>query len=181
MHRVAFLTIVLLLVGLGAASPRSWSYHYNPESAASSTAQVLKQAIIAELARDATTPNETSASGNTRIVGLLAGFDRMNSTDDLRALADLSGYFLGIPAETLYDCLALRKGPALKPYLAQAPPQSAAACEHEGFLRPNAALGGRAICVTSSDQAAHVTALIDEIDAGRSCSNTRFATLTANR
>ena len=49
----------------------------------------------------------------------------------------------------------------------------------ETFAQPSAALGGHALCATSTEEIAHLTALAAEIDAAKSCSDRQLAALSA--
>jgi hypothetical protein len=61
----------------------------------------------------------------------------------------MTGYYLGARDEELCDCLSLRKGKALEPYLVQALRNGNAECSQElgqCFTKPSDALRGYALC-----------------------------------
>lgn len=205
MLRIGVLVLLLALASSSDAWSRAWSYHYNPAPVKtstptpvssseatpvtaphSSTAQLLKETIVSDLAarvRRANVAGEATSTSDTesrRIISLLATFDKMDSTDDLRVLTELSDYYLGKDAEAVYDCVLLRKGSTLTPYIKQAIDQASTDCVRKlgaSFGNPSQALGGHALCVTSFERNAHLNLLAAEIDAGKSCSDGQLIAL----
>jgi len=201
--RIGLLVLLLALVSPRVAWPRAWSYHYHPEATETptstpvssgeatpvttprlSTAPLLKQTIVSDLAARVSRVNAAEQAASyterRRIVSLLATFDKMGSTDDLRVLTQLSEYYLGEDAEAVYDCILLRKGSTLTPYIRQAIAQQSTECVHElgaSFEKPSQALGGHALCVTSVERSAHLNLLAAEIDSAKSCSDRQLAAL----
>jgi hypothetical protein len=200
--RLALLVVLLALVSPTVAWPRAWSYHYRPETATPSptptspgeatpaaapqvsTARLLRQTIVSDLAARV---REVSAGGQAasyaesrRIISLLAAFDKMGSADDLRVLTQLSDYYLGQDAEAVYDCVLLRKGATLTPYIRQAIDHPSMDCVRElgpSFEKPSQALGGHALCVTSLERNSHLNLLATEIDSAKSCADRQLAVL----
>jgi hypothetical protein len=97
-----------------------------------SEATILKRAIVSSLAVRSVGENSREAydEWNDNILNLLAIFDPLNSPDDLKTFASLSAYYMGEAAGGIYRCLALRKGPALKPYLLASLKTGRAECEN---------------------------------------------------
>jgi hypothetical protein len=194
--------VLLIAVLASAESPlalaRSWSYHYHArvESPAPSpsptalapprlsTAQLLKQTIVSDLAIYVAQPSLSGPPDTGQIAyitGRLSLFDRMDTPDALEVLAGLSGYYLGAPAEQLYDCLCLRKGLALKPYLEQLLRSGNPECLRRfgsAFQTPSPALDEHAFCPNDQQLTDHLTKLIGEIDAAKPCSDSDFAALS---
>ena len=198
------LVFLLVAISVSPAFARAWSYHYepktpNPSPAASateasitqatpvpaeqlSTAQLLKRAIVSDLALFTQAHTARSDKAYTDlseyVVRRLSLFDPLDSPTALQVFAGLSGYYLGARGEELYDCLSLRKGKALKPYLEQYIHNGNAECSKElgqSFTKPSIALGGYAICPSDQQQKAHLAALIAEIDSARKCSDSDLA------
>jgi hypothetical protein len=137
--RLFVVLCLLSLVDTGAALARSWSYHYvpgtpqpSPEAAATpasapaeqlSTARLLKRAIVSDLAiftEEKSVDTNTAPTGHSKyVVSRLSLFDPLSSPEALNVFASLSGYYLGVRGEKLYDCLALRKGKILESFLEQ--------------------------------------------------------------
>jgi hypothetical protein len=207
-HSASLFAVVLFFATIGGPSvfARAWSYHYQPiapkpSPAASATevsitqvtpapaelrptARLLKQKIISDVALFIQEHSVPSGDIYTEyLVHQLPLFDPMNSPEALGVFADLSGYYLGTRGEELYDCLSLRKGKTLKPYLEQYLGNGNAECAQElgqRFTKPSDALGGYALCPNGQQQKAHILALISEIDSGKSCSDSDLARITAN-
>ena len=195
-------------VYVSPAFARAWSYHYrpitpNPSPAASateasitqatpvpaeqlSTARLLKRAIVSDLALFTQSRTVRSDKAYTdlseSVVHRLSLFDPLNSPEALQVFARLSGYYLGARGEELYDCLSLRKGKALEPYLEQYIHNGNAECSQElgqSFTKPSAALSGYALCPSDQQKKAHLAALIAEIDSTKKCSDSDLAAATA--
>jgi hypothetical protein len=196
---VSFLLLgALLTIENGrTALARSWSYHYHPRELSSpspnptpfvqsrfSTAQLLKQAILSDLAIYVIQPNFPGGPNGSQlpnVAGQLSLFDRMNAPDALPVLASLSGYYLGSGNERLYDCLVLRKGAALKPYLEELFRSGSLECLRQfgaAYGNPSSALNGHAFCPNQRQVAEHLAKLIGEIDAAKPCSDSDVAALT---
>jgi hypothetical protein len=192
------LVVVMSLILPVAASPvlaRSWSYHYHPTvveptpaptvaQAAPApagelvTAKLLKRAIVADLAIYAQNQEPRSdgayAEQMKYIVSQLSRFDQINSPEGLKVFASLSGYYLGVPGEKLYECLALRKGESVKPQLEQYLQRGNPECLKElgqEFSKPSASLDGYAFCSTSQEQDGRLRSLIAGIDHGQRCTD----------
>ena len=132
---------LLAFVGIGTVLARSWSYHYvprtpkpSPEAAATtaatvpaeqlSTARLLKQAIVSDLAiftEEGKSWVRTCHVGTIRSIWSAASRSLIRWVHQKHSVyfASLSGYYLGARGEKLYDCIALRKGKALEPFLKQ--------------------------------------------------------------
>jgi hypothetical protein len=194
---------VLLLVGISlilpaATSPvlaRSWSYHYHPAVVEPTpaptpaqlapapigelvTAKLLKRAIVADLAiysqDQEPRSNGAYAEHMKYIVSQLSRFEQINSPEALDVFASLTGYYLGASGERLYECLAPRKGKAVKPQLEQYFQNGNPECLKElgrDFSKPSASLDGYAFCSTSQEQAERLKGLIAGIDNGQSCTD----------
>jgi len=196
-------------IGVSLAFGRSWSYHYKPitpkpSPAASasearvthatpapaeqlSTARLLKRAIVSDLAlyiqKQSVRSDKAYADHSAYLVRRLSLLDSLGSPEALAMFASLSGYYLGTRGEELYDCLALRKGKALEPYLEEYVRNGNAECSQElgqGFTKPSYALRGYALCPSGQQQKAHLTTLIAEIDSSKSCSDSKLAAVTAS-
>jgi hypothetical protein len=203
------LVLWLALMTASTAFARSWSYHYQPitpqpSPVASSTqasliratpvpseqataARLLKRAIISDLSlyvmEQGVRSNEAFAEHSEYLLGRLSLFDSLNSPRALEVFAGLSGYYLGARGEGLFDCLALRKGKSLEPYLEQHMRNGSAECSQQlgpDFTVPTDALGGHALCPNGEQQRSHLTALIAEIGSGKPCSNSDLATVAAS-
>jgi hypothetical protein len=153
-----------------------------------SSARLLKQAIISDLAffivEQSSRPDKAYAEHSTDLIQRLSLFDRLDSPAALEEFASLDGYYLGAPGEELFDCLALRKGRALKPYLEQSLYSGNAECSQklgQSFTKPSDVLGGYALCATDQQQKAHLRILIGEIDAAKTCSDNDLAAIAASR
>jgi hypothetical protein len=189
------------------ALARAWSYHYQPiapttSPAASATeasimqgtpasaeqlskARLLKRAIVSDLAlfvtEESDRPDKAYAEQWKHLVRQLSSFDPLDSPAALEVFAGLSAYYVGARGEELYDCLSLRKGKALEPYLEQYIHNGNAECAQglgQSFTKPSNALGGYALCPSDQQQIAHLTTLIAEIDSAKTCSDSSLAALT---
>jgi hypothetical protein len=198
----------LTIANVAPALARAWSYHYkpiapNPSPAAGaaeasimqgtpaqaeqlSTAPLLKRAIVSDLAlliQERSARSDKASSDHSEYpVRQLLSFDQLSSPAALGVFAGLSGYYLGAPGEELYDCLSLRKGKALEPYLEQYLHNGNAECSQElgqSFTRPSSALGGYALCPNGQQQKAHLITLIAQLDSARACSDTDLAAVAA--
>jgi hypothetical protein len=95
-------------------------------------------------------------------------YDSWNSKDSLRVLASFSNYYLGEAPGALYDCVVLRKGKAIRPYLEQQLRSSRDECMDEfgesrqSLCRPN-------------ERKEKINDLIRRIDAGERCSDAELA------
>jgi len=194
------LVFLLATIGVSPAFARAWSYHYrpitpNPSPAASaaeasitqatpapaeqlSAALLLKRAIVSDLAlftqAHTVRSDKAYADLSEYVVRRLSLFDPLDSPAALQVFAGLSGYYLGARGEELYDCLTLRKGKALEPYLEQYLHNGNAECSQElgqSFTKPSNALGRYALCPSGQRQQAHLAALIAEIDSAKKCSD----------
>jgi hypothetical protein len=201
--------ISLATIGGSLAFGRAWSYHYNPITAESSpaasatqtsitqatpapaeqlsTARVLKREIVSDLAlfiqEQGVRSDKAYADHSAYLVRRLSLFDSLGSPEALAMFASLSGYYLGARGEELYDCLSLRKGKALEPYLEKYVRNGNAECSQElgqSFTKPSDALRGYALCPSGQQQKAHLTSLIAEIDSSQSCSDSKLAAVTAS-
>ena len=117
------------------------------------------------------------------MVRQLSSFDPLDSPEALGVFADLSGYYLGARAEKLYNCLSLRKGKALEPYMEQYLSNGNTECSQElgqSFTKPSDALGGYALCPSGEQQKAHLANLIAEIDSAKKCSDSDLAAAIAS-
>jgi hypothetical protein len=197
--------VVLSFAAIGAsfAFARAWSYHYEPSrpepsppvSAAEasitqataaaeqlSTAQLLKRTIVSDLAlvvqEQGGRSDKAYAEQSNYLLRQLAFFDRLNVPGALGVFADLTGYYLGASGEELYNCLSLRKGKALKPYLEKYLRQDNAECAQglgQSFTKASAALGGYALCPSSEQQKVHLRTLLGEINSSKNCSDSNLA------
>jgi hypothetical protein len=84
---------------------------------------VVKDAIVAGLALRALRPDLKTdrkvSSEFWRISALLVLFDSMSSKGDVAVLASLSTYYLGEAPGEVYECLLMRKGRSVRPFLDQ--------------------------------------------------------------
>jgi hypothetical protein len=195
-------------MGVSVTFARPWSYHYKPitpkpSPAASpaeasimqaipapadqlSTARLLKRTIVSNLAlftqEHTGRSDKAYADLSEYMVHQLSLFDPLDSPEALGVFADLNGYYLSARGEELYDCLSLRKGKALEPYLEQYLRNGNAECPQElgqSFTKPSDALGGYALCPSGQQQKAHLAALIAEIDSAKKCSDSELAAAIA--
>jgi hypothetical protein len=135
---------------------------------------ILKRAIVSSLAVRSVGENSQSAYNkwNDNIADLLVLFDRLNSPDDLKTFASLSGYHMGEATGSLYECIALRKGRDFAPYLQQAQKTAGAECQKRFG---NATVYGglrNSVCV---DLTVFVRNVISELRSGQTCSNSQLA------
>ena len=89
------------------------------------------------------------------VVSRLTLFDPLSSPEALGVLASLSGYYLSVRGEKVYDCLALRKGKELEPFLEQYLRNGNPECLRElgdRFATPSNALDGYALCLSDQQQ-----------------------------
>lgn len=190
-----------------SALARSWSYHYRPVplqptptptpgslSLATpapgqelSTARLLKRAIVSDLAifveEQHTRSDKAYADHSDYVVRHLSLFDPIHSPEALHLFASLSGYYLGNRGEDLYHCLSLRKGKALEPYLLLYLRNGNDECTRElgpSFGQPSDALLSYALCPNDRQQKAHLTLLINDINAGDNCKDRELAALTSS-
>jgi hypothetical protein len=192
----------LATLGVATAFARAWSYHYAPiapepspavsateasimngasrPAAQLPTALLLKRAIVSDLALFIQEQNGRPDKVYEYLVRKLSSFDRLSSPEALAVFASLSGYYLGASGEELYDCLSLRKGKALEPYLERYIHGNAECSQELGrsFTKSSAALGGYALCPNAQQQKVHLTTLIAEIDSAKLCSNGNLAAIT---
>jgi hypothetical protein len=198
--RLFVVLCLLSWVDISAALARSWSYHYvpgtpqpSPEAAATpasapteqlSTARLLKRAIVSDLAifteEQSIDTNIAPTDHSKYVVSRLSLFDPLSSPEALSVFASLSGYYLGARGEKLYDCLALRKGKVLESFLEQYLRNGNPECLRElgqSFAKPSNALDGYALCPSDQQQRDHLTRLIAEIDAAKSCPDSEFASI----
>jgi hypothetical protein len=195
-------------IGVSATFARPWSYHYKPitpkpsPTASSaeasitqatpapaeqlSTARQLKRTIVSNLTlftqEHTVRSDKAYADLSEYVVRQLSLFDPLDSPEALGVFAGLNGYYLSARGEALYDCLSLRKGKALEPYLEQYLSNGNAECSQElgqSFTKPSDALDGCALCPSGRQQKAHLTALIAEIDSAKKCSDSDLAAATA--
>lgn len=199
--RLSVVISFILLAGISAVLARSWSYHYHPQvveatpvaiatkaapsASEPSTAKLLKQAIVSDLAVFARAHNLQPGTGYSDhmeyVISQLLLFDGMNSPEALNTFASLSGYYLGAPSEKLYRCLALRKGKALGPYLEHYLHSGNSECLSylgQDFSKPSGSLQGYALCSTSQQQEKRLTDLIARIDTGESCADSDLALIS---
>ncbi|MBV8453248.1 MAG: hypothetical protein JOZ29_13395 [Deltaproteobacteria bacterium] len=196
-------------IGVSLTFARSWSYHYKPitpkpSPAASATeasvtqptpapaeqlsaARLLKRTIVSSLApftqEHTVRSDKAYADLSEYVVRQLSSFDPLDSPEALGVFADLSGYYLGARAEKLYNCLSLRKGKALEPYMEQYLSNGNTECSQElgqSFTKPSDALGGYALCPSGEQQKAHLANLIAEIDSAKKCSDSDLAAAIAS-
>jgi len=199
-HAGQMCMMALLLSGTAVSQvfARSWSYHYRPITQSSpsaattpapgeqlTTARLLKRAIVSDLATFVQEQEIRSAKASARhwgfVVSHLMSFDPLSSPDALGLFATLAGYFLGTGGEEAYDCLSLRKGKILEPYLVKYLQSGSHECTQElgdTFTKPSDALEGHALCVTNQEQQAHLGTLLAKIDAGQSCSDAQLAAIS---
>lgn len=192
----------ILLVAISAVLARSWSYHYRPVpeatpvatptmaalTASEPSAKLLKRAIVSDLAVFAQDHNLRPTTGYSDhleyVTSQLLLFDGINSPEALTMFASLSGYYLGAPAEKLYQCLALRKGKTLEPllqhYLHYGNPECITELGQD-FSKPSPSLDGYALCSTTQQQEKRLTDLIARIDDGKSCADSELARISASR
>jgi hypothetical protein len=195
-------------IGVSLTFARPWSYHYkpitpNPSPAASpaeasitqatpapaeqlSTARMLKRTIVSNLALFAqehtVRSDKAYADLSEYVVHQLSLFDPLDSPEALGVFAGLNGYYLSARGEALYDCLSLRKGKALEPYMEQYLGNGNAECSQElgqNFTKPSDALGGYALCPSGQQQKAHLVTLLAEIDSAKKCSDSELAAAIA--
>ncbi|MGD0073721.1 MAG: hypothetical protein ABSD31_05210 [Candidatus Binataceae bacterium] len=197
---LAALVFFFLLLEMDTVLARSWSYHYHPAAPESpevqptplateqfSKAQLLKNAIVSDLAiylqGQPSSANKASDEEIAFLTTTLSSFDQMDSPEALAVFASLSGYYLGARGEKLYQCLSLRKGKNLKPYLERYIRSGNPECASrfgQRFSQPSDVLEGHALCASSQQEVAQLTELIAEIDAGRSCSDAELAAMTSD-
>jgi hypothetical protein len=155
-------------------------------SASEPTAKLLKRAIVLDLAvfaQDHDLRPRTGYSDHMEYVtSQLLLFGGLNSPEALSMFASLSGYYLGAPAEKLYQCLALREGKALEPLLQRYLHDGNPGCINElgqDFSKPSASLDGYALCSNSQQQEKRLIDLIARIDIGESCADSELARISA--
>jgi hypothetical protein len=102
------------------------------------------------------------------VEALIFLYDSWNSNDSLKVLASFSNYYLGEAPGALYDCVVLRKGKAIRPYLEQELRSDRGECMDEfgesrqSLCRPN-------------ERKERINNLIRRIDAGERCSDAELA------
>jgi len=105
-----------------------------------------------------------SEADEDAVLGLMLLFDSWNSDESLRVLASFSSYYLGEASGGLYDCLVLRKGKAIRPYLEQVLRSNSDECMAEFGAR------SRGNC-EDSRRKERIRNLLSRIDSGERCSN----------
>jgi hypothetical protein len=147
-----------------------------------STARLLGKAVVSDLVQEQSVPSaKAHRDPSDYVVHQLSLFDPLDSPEALEVFANLSGYYLGFRGGELYDCLSLRKGKLLKPYLEQSLNSTNVKCSQElGATKPSYAPSAYALCVTDRQQKTHLTALIAKIDSGKKCSDSELAALAAS-
>jgi hypothetical protein len=147
-------------------------------------ARLLKRAIVSDLAllvqEQSGRSDKAYADHWQQLVGQLSSFDQLSSPGALEVFASLSAYYLGTRGEELYDCLSLRKGKVLEPYLEQYIHNGNVECSQQlgqSFTKPSDALGGYALCPSGQVQKVHFTTLIAGLDSGKLCSDNDLAAL----
>ena len=200
--RILALGLPLLIGDSSLLLARSWSYHYTPRESQPSTAasatpaeetptfstpRLFKEAIVSDLALYAQNPRNEGSHGfdehSQYVVSRLLPFDHMNSPEALAVLASLNSYYLGARGEQAYNCLLLRKGKQIKPYLTQNAGSPNLECSRElgaGFEQPSAALGGLALCSSAQEQSRRLSNFIYEIDSSKPCSDEELRAITQN-
>jgi hypothetical protein len=151
----------------------------------SSTARLLKRAIVANLAlfvqEQTGRSDKAHAALSETVARRLSLFDSLGSPEALGVLASLSGYYLGARGEELYRCLVLRKGKSLEPYLEHYLHNGNPECSQEQgptFTKPSSALDGYALCRNDQQHKAHLATLIAAIYSASPCSDSEFAALS---
>jgi hypothetical protein len=147
------------LIILGSASPSGSETRASNASAGRSRIPsdptLVKQAILAH-------PDSEPVNA------LILLYDSWNSKDSLRVLASFSNYYLGEAPGALYDCIVLRKGKTIRPYLEGELHSSRDECVDEfGENRPS-------LC-RHSERKERINDLIRRIDAGERCSDAELA------
>jgi hypothetical protein len=134
---------MLLAVAAGAAAA---------QGRIPSKAVLVKQAILSE-------------PKSEPVLALLLLYDSWNSKESLRVLASFSDYYLGEAPGAVYDCIVLRKGKRIRPYLEQELSSPLNECRQnypEGRCR-------------SSERNERIRDLITRIDKGEGCSDKMLA------
>jgi len=196
MYRVGTFTFFLIAIFTCRVWARPWSYHYHPEPIASaspaetaaevapavaqqrSTSYALKQAIVSDLVvgwenrrrfASATAPPDAK-----HLADLLKAFDTLNSGDDLQIFTTLSDYKFDSTAEAIYDCIALRKGSLLRPFLERSITEQSSDCEKELGERIKTTIKGSGLCATTAERIVRLKVLEVEIAAAKPCSTLNF-------
>jgi hypothetical protein len=101
-------------------------------------------------------PNDVNA--------LLVLFDSMQSEASERILANLGSYYLGESAGELYECVVLRKGKRMVPYLRRELRYSDCARQTRGKYRN--------LCRSRANRQAYLGSIIQQLHQGKGCPDT---------
>lgn len=108
--------------------------------------------------------NETYLSHSEDVKALLLLFDNMHSKESDQILAHLGSYYFGEDAGELYECIVLRRGKDMIPYLRRELETSDCA---ERFARTSPKL-----CLSSEDRRMYLGGIVKELVRGKGCSDT---------
>jgi hypothetical protein len=92
-------------------------------------------------------------------------FDCLDDEESLRVFANLSSYYIGEHNSEVYDCIALRKGKRLLPFLEEIAKNKCNEC-NEIFAKD---LEVDTICREKSYQIGYIAGLIDRIKKAETC------------
>ena len=164
--RIAAIVLCTVLAGNGFAQGMNKKVKEINSGEATRIAQAIVglRVLKAELP-PSITQSEIFIDHEHSVIDLMYLLDQRSSREDLRALVNLSSYYLGeSPAQTV-SCLMIRKGKKLLPFLNEAvkSPQSACAKQTKISVREN-------ICIPSEILKARLVAVSKAISTGERCS-----------
>jgi hypothetical protein len=151
-----------------AIAPQSRS-----ESGLPSEPNLLKRAILSNAVLYAEVPAVRKAqayqSHSLDVYNLLAQFDRLDSTASIEVLISFNSYYFGAAFGEMDECIVLRKGRPILPYLARQLASNRNECAGTlGKAHPR-------LCLSESEYRARVNMLIKYVRSGSGCSDEEMA------
>lgn len=162
LRAVIVMASMALVVGIETSSGKA---HGTSTTAVSSAEDIFYELVTSTMKLRADNPSigQSEAFSNhyfTALRSAFIGLDRSKSTRALDITARLSAYEMGASVIPLYDCLVLRKGKAIKPFLKKVEKMGEKACSPQ--------LVGTQ-CLDRETLRTRISSLIGDIDAGTRC------------
>lgn len=170
-HRIALVLAVLVLssgvqtaariLNIGGVASASTASRFASDGFLIERALVSNQMLYDAL--PAVRQNKTYLSHSDDVKALLVLFDNMHSDESCRILANLGGYYFGEDAGELYECVVLRKGNEMIPFLRH---EIASSECSEKFADSHPEL-----CLNSKDRRMYLGRVLNELARGEECSD----------
>jgi hypothetical protein len=150
-------------------SSRSEEHESVPGDRLPSASMLLKRVIISNAMLGAEVPEVRGKKAyqfhSLDVWNLLALFDTTSSPDSLRTLATFASFRLGTGFAEMYECVVLRKGRGMIPYLEANVTSGRDECDQTlGKTHPN-------LCFGLREYRANVRRLVESAKAGEGCSD----------